>query len=102
MKIGVLKETFPGEARVALTPASALQQQKLGHECFVEAGAGVAAQFSDADYIAAGVTVCATAGELIGAVDVIATKVVSLFHLLPHDVCQHHRHRSRHARVAKD
>ena len=72
MKIGVLKETFPGEARVALTPASALQQQKLGHECFVEAGAGVAAQFSDADYIAAGVTVCATAGELIGAVDVIA------------------------------
>lgn len=72
MKIGVLKETFPGEARVALTPASALQQQKLGHECFVEAGAGVAAQFSDADFIAAGVTVCATAGELIGAVDVIA------------------------------
>ncbi len=72
MKIGVLKETFPGEARVALTPASALQQQKLGHECFVEAGAGVAAQFSDADYTAAGVTVCATAAELIGAVDVIA------------------------------
>jgi len=72
MKLGVLKETFPGEARVALTPASALQQQKLGHECFVEAGAGAAAQFSDADYEKAGVTVCATAADLIGAVDVVA------------------------------
>ena len=72
MKIGVLKETFPGEARVALTPASALQQQKLGHECFVETGAGAAAQFADADYEAAGVTVCKSAADLIGAVDVIA------------------------------
>ena len=72
MKIGVLKETFPGEARVALTPASALQQQKLEHECYVETGAGTAAQFADADYEAAGVTVCKTAADLIGTVDVIA------------------------------
>ena len=67
-----MKETFPGEARVALTPASAAQQQKLGHDCFIEAGAGAAAQFSDADYEAAGVTICATAADLISSVDVIA------------------------------
>ncbi|NCU21422.1 hypothetical protein EOM89_12055, partial [Candidatus Falkowbacteria bacterium] len=41
MKIGAPKEIFEGEARVAMTPDSALQLQKLGHECFVESGAGV-------------------------------------------------------------
>ncbi len=57
MKIGSPKETFEGEARVAMTPDSALQLQKLGHECFIESGAGEKAGFSDAAYEAAGVTV---------------------------------------------
>ena len=48
MKIGTPKETFVGEARVAMTPESALQLQKLGHECLIETGAGQAAGFSDA------------------------------------------------------
>ena len=39
MKIGAPKEVFEGEARVAMTPDSATQLQKLGHECFVETGA---------------------------------------------------------------
>ena len=72
MKIGAPKEIFEGEARVAMTPDSALQLQKLGHECFVEAGAGAAAGFSDAAYEAAGVTVVKTAPALFKEVDFVA------------------------------
>ncbi|MCR9149003.1 MAG: Re/Si-specific NAD(P)(+) transhydrogenase subunit alpha [Rhodobacteraceae bacterium] len=72
MKIGAPKEIFEGEARVAMTPDSALQLQKLGHECFVEAGAGAAAGFSDAAYEAAGVTVVKTAAALFKEVDFVA------------------------------
>jgi NAD(P) transhydrogenase subunit alpha len=36
VKIGTLKEIFEGEQRVALTPESAAQLQKLGHICFIE------------------------------------------------------------------
>nr|WP_233253321.1 Re/Si-specific NAD(P)(+) transhydrogenase subunit alpha [Paracoccus binzhouensis] len=71
VKIGALKESFEGEARVAVTPSSAAHLQKLGHEVYVEAGAGVRAGFSDAAYQAAGVTVAANAAALIGAVDVV-------------------------------
>ncbi|CAM5472705.1 Re/Si-specific NAD(P)(+) transhydrogenase subunit alpha [Frigidibacter albus] len=72
MKIGAPKEIFPGEARVAMTPDSALQLQKLGHECFVEAGAGQGAGISDAAYAGAGVTVLQDAAALFAAVDVVA------------------------------
>ena len=61
MRIGSPKEVMPGEARVAMTPESAAQLQKLGHECFIESGAGVFAGFSDTDYQEAGVTVVASA-----------------------------------------
>ncbi|MCC5960613.1 MAG: Re/Si-specific NAD(P)(+) transhydrogenase subunit alpha [Rhodobacteraceae bacterium] len=71
MKIGALKEIKPGEARVALTPDSATQIAKLGHECFVESGAGLAAGFSDTLYEAAGVTVVADADALCAATDVV-------------------------------
>ncbi len=57
MKIGVPKEVASGEARVAMTPQSAKDLQKLGHECLIQKGAGEAAGFSDADYKAAGVEV---------------------------------------------
>ncbi|MBT6895990.1 MAG: NAD(P)(+) transhydrogenase (Re/Si-specific) subunit alpha, partial [Rhodobacteraceae bacterium] len=57
MKIGTPKEVSAGEARVAMTPDSALQLQKLGYECVVESGAGVAAGFADALYREAGVEV---------------------------------------------
>ena len=33
MKIGALREIQPGEARVAMTPASAIDIRKLGHDC---------------------------------------------------------------------
>ncbi len=71
VKIGAPKEVIEGEARVAMTPDSAAQLQKLGHECLIEAGAGAAAGFSDAAYEAAGVKVVKTAAALAKAAEVI-------------------------------
>ncbi len=61
-----------GEARVAMTPESALQLQKLGYECAIEAGAGKAAGFADAAYKEAGVEVIKSAAALYKAADVVA------------------------------
>ncbi|MGX8014183.1 Re/Si-specific NAD(P)(+) transhydrogenase subunit alpha (plasmid) [Mesorhizobium sp. ORM8.1] len=74
MKIGALKETYPGELRVAITPTSAVQLAKLGHQVFVETGAGVASGFGDADYEKAAATVTRSTAELTDTVDVV-TKV---------------------------
>ena len=57
MKVGAPKEICPGENRVAITPDSAIQIQKLGHECILESGAGIASGFNDSDYKAAGVKI---------------------------------------------
>jgi len=74
MRIGTPKEIFNGENRVAMTPESALQLQKLGHDCVIETKAGAAAGFSDKDYKAAGVEVVKTAAALWKTADVV-TKV---------------------------
>ncbi|GAB4266070.1 MAG: Re/Si-specific NAD(P)(+) transhydrogenase subunit alpha [Pararhodobacter sp.] len=71
MKIGAPKEIFPGENRVAMTPDSARQLQKLGHSCVIESGAGAAAGFEDDAYEAAGVEVVKTAAALFKAADVV-------------------------------
>ena len=49
-KIGIPKEVYPGECRVAATPDTAKVLQKLGFEVLIEAGAGEAANFTDAAY----------------------------------------------------
>ena len=72
MKIGTPKEVYQGEARVAMTPDSARQLQKLGYECAIEAGAGAAAGFTDEAYAEAGVEVIKTAAALWKACDVVA------------------------------
>jgi H+-translocating NAD(P) transhydrogenase subunit alpha len=72
MYIGSPKEIFNGEARVAMTPDSALQLQKLGYQCAVESGAGALAGFADQSYRAAGVTVLDGAEALYRTADVIA------------------------------
>ncbi|MAM57232.1 MAG: NAD(P)(+) transhydrogenase (Re/Si-specific) subunit alpha [Salinicola sp.] len=64
MRIGAPKELARGEARVALTPESAQQIQKLGHECLIESGAGVLAGFSDEAYRDVGVSVVEGADAL--------------------------------------
>ncbi|WP_417247986.1 Re/Si-specific NAD(P)(+) transhydrogenase subunit alpha [Celeribacter sp.] len=72
MKIGVPKEVYEGEARVALTPDSALQLQKLGYDIAVESGAGKRAGFADKDYKDAGVEVIKTPAALWKAADIVA------------------------------
>src|SRR3972149_9080702 len=57
MKIGVPREVFPGEHRVATTPEAAEKLIKLGFTVAIESGAGVKAKFSDAAYAAAGVEI---------------------------------------------
>ncbi|MCV6595111.1 MAG: Re/Si-specific NAD(P)(+) transhydrogenase subunit alpha [Silicimonas sp.] len=71
MKIGVPKEAASGEARVAMTPQSAKDLQKLGYDCLIQKGAGQAAGFDDADYEAAGVSVV-TGAAIWKDADVIA------------------------------
>jgi NAD(P) transhydrogenase subunit alpha len=72
MYIGSPTEIAQGEARVAMTPDSALQLQKLGHQCVIETGAGQLAGFSDELYRAAGVSVVDNAAALYRIADVIA------------------------------
>jgi len=72
VKIGSPKEIFEGEDRVAMTPASAKDLQKLGYECVIETGAGAAAGFSDAAYKEAGVEVVKTGAALFKAADIVA------------------------------
>jgi NAD(P) transhydrogenase subunit alpha len=72
VKIGSPKELFAGEARVAMTPDSAQQLQKLGYDCLIETGAGLAAGFTDDAYRAAGVTVVESAAALWDEADIIA------------------------------
>jgi NAD(P) transhydrogenase subunit alpha len=54
MKAGVLKESWPGEARVAVVPGVAPVLAKAGVEVLIEAGAGAAAGFPDSEYAAKG------------------------------------------------
>ncbi|GAB2906671.1 Re/Si-specific NAD(P)(+) transhydrogenase subunit alpha [Rhodococcus aerolatus] len=56
MLIGVLKEARPGETRVAATPATVVQLQKLGYDVVVDPGAGEASTFTDTAYAEAGAT----------------------------------------------
>jgi len=71
VKIGAPKEVFEGEARVAMTPQSALDLQKLGYECLIETGAGEAAGFSNAAYKDAGVEIVKTGAALFKAADIV-------------------------------
>jgi NAD(P) transhydrogenase subunit alpha len=71
VKIGALSESFEGENRVAMTPESALQLQKLGHSCVIQAGAGAKAGFADAMYAKAGVEVLPDAATVVAAADVL-------------------------------
>ncbi|HIE42587.1 MAG: Re/Si-specific NAD(P)(+) transhydrogenase subunit alpha [bacterium] len=71
MKIGIPKEVHAGEKRVATTPDVAKQLIKLGFEVAIEAGAGSAANYSDASYVEAGVTVITSTKEVWTESDII-------------------------------
>jgi H+-translocating NAD(P) transhydrogenase subunit alpha len=67
VKIAVLKETAAGETRVAASAETVKKFIGLGAEVAVEAGAGLSASISDADYVAAGATVGTGAATAKGA-----------------------------------
>ena len=71
MKIGVVKETHPGEKRVAATPDAAGQLIQLGYEVVVQSGAGDGANYDDAAYFEAGAAVLAEAAEVWGQAEVM-------------------------------
>jgi NAD(P) transhydrogenase subunit alpha len=60
MKVGVAKETAPGERRVALVPEALGKLQAAGAEILVESGAGAGSAIPDAAYVEAGATVVPT------------------------------------------
>lgn len=57
LTVGVPKEHFPLEKRVAASPESVARLVKPGFTVAIESGAGAASNFSDADYQAAGATI---------------------------------------------
>ena len=69
--IGVPKETFPGEKRVATVPEVVPKLAKLGFRVIVQAGAGEAANFDDEAYRAAGAGVVPTASDLWAGSDIV-------------------------------
>ena len=71
MQIGLPKEIKNHEYRVGLTPASVRELTSHGHQVLVQAGAGAAIGLTDAQYLAAGATLAATAAEVFAAADMI-------------------------------
>ncbi|MBT8107906.1 MAG: Re/Si-specific NAD(P)(+) transhydrogenase subunit alpha [Gammaproteobacteria bacterium] len=71
MRIGVPKETYEGECRVATTPDVATQLIELGFSVAVESGAGEQASFSDEAYRQAGCEIIGTAEELWSSTDLV-------------------------------
>ena len=70
MQIGIPRESLNGETRVAATPATVEQLQKLGFSVLVESQAGELASFSDAAFEAAGATV-STDCKQVWAADIV-------------------------------
>ncbi len=71
MIVGVVKETFPGEARVALVPVGVQQLTRAKLEVLVEAGAGTAAGYDDAAFLEKGATLAADRADVWKRADVI-------------------------------
>jgi len=71
MIVGVPRETFPGERRVALVPAVIPNLAKAGLEVVVEAGAGIQACYTDAEYTAIGAKILPDRAAVFQAADII-------------------------------
>ncbi len=71
MIVGIPRETFPGERRVALVPATVPNLTKAGLQVVMEAGAGVEAGYPDADYAAKGAKILADRAEVFRTADIL-------------------------------
>jgi H+-translocating NAD(P) transhydrogenase subunit alpha len=71
MIVGVPRETFPGERRVAMAPSVIPSLAKSGLEVIVEAGAGADAGYPDREYVAKGAKIVPERSDLFAAADVV-------------------------------
>src|ERR1700739_1499913 len=71
MIVGVPKEIYPKEKRVALVPAVIPNLKKAGLDIVVEAGAGIQAGYPDAEYVEKGARLMESRAELFQAADII-------------------------------
>jgi len=71
MIVGIPRETFPSERRVALVPATVPNLTKAGLQVVMEAGAGVEAGYPDADYAAKGAKILADRAEVFRTADIL-------------------------------
>ncbi len=71
MKIAILKERRPFEARVAATPDTVKKYRALGYDVVIETGCGVASSYPDALYMAAGASVAASAQDALAGAQIV-------------------------------
>src|ERR1700681_2873337 len=71
MIVGVPRESYPGERRVALAPTVIPHLAKAGLNVVIEAGAGVGAGFPDADYAAKGAKILTDRAEVFRSADIV-------------------------------
>jgi len=71
MIVGVPKEIYPSERRVALVPAVIPNLKKAGMDVLVEVGAGIEAGYPDTEYVEKGARLTASRAELFQAADIV-------------------------------
>jgi NAD(P) transhydrogenase subunit alpha len=71
MIVGVPRESFPGERRVAMVPAVIPSLAKAGLDVVVEAGAGTESGYPDSEFVAKGAKILPTRAEVFAAADII-------------------------------
>ena len=71
MKVGIVKESYPDEKRVALIPASIPALTKAALEVVLEKGAGLEAGFPDPEYTEKGARILGTRSEVYSTSDII-------------------------------
>src|SRR5579863_6277612 len=72
MIVGVPRESYPGERRVALVPAVLANLAKAGLQVLIEAGAGAAAGYPDAEYLDKGAKIAACRADVFAQAEIIA------------------------------
>ena len=71
MIVGVPKEAFPGERRIALVPVVVPNLMKAGFQILVEAGGGESAGYPDAEYLEKGAKLATSRAEVFRSADII-------------------------------
>lgn len=72
MIVGVPRESFPDERRVALVPLVVPNLTKAGFDVVVESGAGASAGYPDGEYAAKGAKIVESRGDVFRAADIVA------------------------------